>query len=346
MGSALDVNRKELATILAVLNESHRGMAITEISKSVGLNRHSVAKYMEVLVAAGKVDMRSFGRSKIFSISQRVSIAAMLSFSSDMIVTLDRDLRVRYINDRLLEFTGRTREQVFKKNVENFTSTLRTDPPLIPYITSALEGKEGSDDVFYQDGTSGYHFILKALPTVFEDGENGVTLILSDISARVEAEEALQKERGELEVRVKDRTAELEAEMARRISYEKALRESEEKYRNLVENINDMVWEVDENGRFTYVSNAARAILGYEPSDLIGMTIDPALSPADKEPVLKDTRNLLSQPQTYALRDAHLFCKDGREVIIEASGTPVFGTNGKFKGYRGVTRDITARRQA
>jgi PAS domain S-box-containing protein len=187
---------------------------------------------------------------------------------------------------------------------------------------------------------------LKALPTVFEDGENGVTLILGDISARVEAEEALRKERGELEIRVKERTVALESEIDKRISYENALKESEEKYRNLVENINDIVWEVDTHGRFTYVSNAVRAILGYEPSDMIGMTIDPALSPSDKEPVLKHTRNLLSQPQTYALRDAHLFRKDGREVIIEASGTPVFDTHGKFKGYRGVTRDITARRQA
>jgi PAS domain S-box-containing protein len=342
----MEANRKELSLIRDTLNEYHRGMTIMEISKAVGMNRHSVAKYLEVLVASGQVDMRSFGRSKIFSISQRVSIAAMLSFSSDMIATLDRDLRIRYINDRFLEFTGLTLEQVFKKNVENFLHSLPTVPPLMPYITTALAGKEGSGDVFYKDGTSGYHFILKALPTVFEDGENGVTVILSDISARVEAEEALRKERGELEIRVKERTVELETEIEKRISYENALKESEEKYRNLVENINDIVWEVDTHGRFTYVSNAVRAILGYEPSDMIGMTIDPALSPSDKEPVLKHTRNLLSQPQTYALRDAHLFHKDGREVIIEASGTPVFDTHGKFKGYRGVTRDITARRQA
>jgi PAS domain S-box-containing protein len=346
VGNRLDVNRKELLTILDALSESHRGMTIIEISKAIGMNRHSVAKYLEVLVAAGHVDMRSFGPSKIFSVSQRVPISAMLSFSSDMIVTLDKDLRVRFVNDKLLEFTGLGREQVLRKNIEKFAHSIQTVPPLLPYIRSALEGNEASVDVFYRAGTNGYYFIVKALPTIFEDGEQGATMIMSDITARVEAREALRKERGELEIRVKERTAELEEEIAKRISYENALKESEEKYRSLVENINDMVWEVDESGKFTYVSSGVRDMLGYEPSEVIGMTIEGSLSPPDKEHVLDDTRHLLSKPQSYVMRDARIIHKDGHEVIIEANGTPVFDVNGNFKGYRGVTRDITARRRA
>ncbi len=62
----MDANRKELSLIRDALNEYQRGMTIMEISKAVGMNRHSVAKYLEVLVASGQVDMRSFGRSRLF----------------------------------------------------------------------------------------------------------------------------------------------------------------------------------------------------------------------------------------------------------------------------------------
>jgi PAS domain S-box-containing protein len=342
----MDANRKELSTILDALNESRRGMTIMEISKAVGLNRHSVAKYMEVLVAAGQVDMRSFGPSKIFSVSHRVPISAMLSLSSDLIVTLDRDLRVRYVNDRFLEFTGLGPDEVLRKNIGNFSHALRTEPSLIPYATEALAGKEGTVDVFYPRGTKGYHFILKATPTVFEDGGNGVTLIMSDITARVEAEEALRKERGELEIRVKERTAELEAEIAKRISYENALRESEEKYRNLVENINDTIWEVDAEGRFTYLSPSVVDILGYEPRELIGKTMDQFLTPSTREATIAQIAESLAEPESLKMREATYLHKDGHEVAVEVNGKLLFDKAGHFRGFHGVTRDVTVRKRA
>ncbi|HEY3273777.1 MAG TPA: PAS domain S-box protein [Methanocella sp.] len=341
----MDANRKELSTIMDALGERHGGMTIMEISKAVGLNRHSVAKYMEVLVAAGQVDMRSFGPSKIFSVSRRVPIAAMLSLSSDLIVTLDRDLRARYVNDRFLEFTGLGPEEVLRKNIQNFSHSLRTDPPLMPYVTAAMEGIEGTVDVFYPRGTKGNHFILKVIPLVFEDGEKGVTLIMSDITARVEAEEALRKERGELEVRVKERTAELEAEIAKRIAYENALKESEENYRNLAENINDVAWEIDTEGRFTYISPKIRDTMGYEPAEFIGKTIVAFLAPAHEREVTKDFGRVFTRPEPYSLQETHVLHKDGHEVIVEANAIVVYDGQGRFKGYRGIIRDITARKR-
>lgn len=342
----MDANRKELSTIMDALNVSQRGMTIMEISKAVGLNRHSVAKYLEVLVAAGQVDMRSFGPSKIFSVSQRVPIAAMLSFSSDLIITLDRDLRARYVNDRFLAFMGLSREEVLKKNVQNFSRSLRTVPPLMPYITSALAGNEGSVDVYLPGESGGYHFILKALPTIFEDGENGATLILSDITARVKAEEALRAERGELEVRVKERTAELEDEIVKRISYENALRESEEKYRNLVESISDVAWEIDTEGRFTYISPKIRDMMGYEPSEFIGKTIVAFLAPLHSNEIVADFDQIFSKPEPYSLQETHVLHKDGHEVVVEANAIVLNDGEGNFTGYRGIIRDVTSRKRA
>src|SRR5262245_14447760 len=92
-----------------------------------------------------------------------------------------------------------------------------------------------------------------------------------------QAEQALQAYQQHLEVMVQERTAELAAanqllqrEVDERQRTEAALRDSEERYRHLVENINDVIYATDAQGVLTYVSPAIEAQSGYTPAELIG----------------------------------------------------------------------------
>ena len=66
-----------------------------------------------------------------------------------------------------------------------------------------------------------------------------------------------------------------------------AVRDSEEKYRTLVEEISDLVWEIDKNGIYTYVSPKVREMLGYEPEELIGKSPF-AIMPPDEAELMAD----------------------------------------------------------
>ncbi|MDE3246182.1 MAG: PAS domain S-box protein, partial [Acidobacteriota bacterium] len=121
---------------------------------------------------------------------------------------------------------------------------------------------------------------------------------------------------------------------------------NESKFRDLVETTSDWVWEVDEKGAYTYCSPRMRDLLGYEPQELIGK------SPFDLMPAAEAARVSAIFAQFVAdrmplvgLENINL-CKDGREVILETSGIPVFDAQGVFKGYRGIDRDITERKRA
>jgi PAS domain S-box-containing protein len=125
-----------------------------------------------------------------------------------------------------------------------------------------------------------------------------------------------------------------------------ALRESEERHRTLVETVSDWVWEVDENVAYTFVSPKVRDLLGYEPGEILGKTpFD--LMPADEALRVKEIFGtfVAKRDPFPAIENTNLH-KDGHLVVLETSGVPFFDGNGTFRGYRGVDREIGARKQA
>ena len=127
---------------------------------------------------------------------------------------------------------------------------------------------------------------------------------------------------------------------------ELAVRRSEEKYRNLVEATTDYIWECDENVRYIYVSPAARAMLGYEPEEIVGKTPFDFMSAAEAARARCELRPIVAARQTFSQLENSLLRKDGAPIVIETSGVPIFDQNGVFIGYRGIDRDISARNEA
>ena len=127
---------------------------------------------------------------------------------------------------------------------------------------------------------------------------------------------------------------------------EEALRESEERFRSLVETSSDWIWEVDKKGVYTYVSPRIKSILGYKPEEVLGKTpFD--LMPAEEAKRVGDAFSLIiaSQESFSALENTNLH-KDGHPVVMETSGVPFLNADGTFGGYHGIDRDITERKRA
>lgn len=127
---------------------------------------------------------------------------------------------------------------------------------------------------------------------------------------------------------------------------ELALRESQARFQGLIETFRDWAWEVDAQWRYTYVGPQARSILGYSPDELIGRTPFELMPPEEAARVqrLAEAARIASQP-IVALENINQH-KSGRQVVLESSGQPFFDVEGRFRGYRGVDREITDRKQA
>jgi PAS domain S-box-containing protein len=124
------------------------------------------------------------------------------------------------------------------------------------------------------------------------------------------------------------------------------LLESMLKYQNLVESTTDWVWEVDEAGRYTYVSPRIKDLLGYEPEEIMHKTPFDLMPPEEAKRIKQVFITAVTQQEPiHSLENINLH-KDGHPVVLETSGTPIFDTKGIFCGYRGIDRNITKRKEA
>ncbi len=132
--------------------------------------------------------------------------------------------------------------------------------------------------------------------------------------------------------------------LADRERAETALIESEERYRELVENANDIVFTLDLQGLMTSVNKAVELATGFSQTELVGMNMSEFLTPESTATARRMTENKLAgEPRTNYEVDVRT--KDGRSLTLEISSRLLI-RNGEPIGVQGVARDITTRRRA
>jgi PAS domain S-box-containing protein len=119
---------------------------------------------------------------------------------------------------------------------------------------------------------------------------------------------------------------------------ERLLRQSEEQYRELVENVNEVIYTLDEQGVVTYISQAIEPLAGYLPSELLGASLFGIIDPEDFDRGWKGLGfEGLSSMGPIELR---MVTRKAGTIWIRTHGRPIRGAEG-FRGVRGVFTDIT-----
>jgi PAS domain S-box-containing protein len=122
---------------------------------------------------------------------------------------------------------------------------------------------------------------------------------------------------------------------------ESAVREGRERYQDLVEKIHDLVWETDSEAFFTYVSPRIRGLLGYDPDEVVGKNVFDLMPESEARRVRELAAPILAGRLPFEHVETTVPHKNGAHVDFTTSGAPSFGADGSFRGWRGVSRDIT-----
>jgi PAS domain S-box-containing protein len=127
---------------------------------------------------------------------------------------------------------------------------------------------------------------------------------------------------------------------------EEALRQSEEKYRTILEEMGDGYFETDLAGNLTFVNDAMIRILGYSKEEMIGMNFRALRPEEEAKAVFKAYNRMYRTGEPLRNLFTEIICKDGRHIFAETSAFPIRNDKGEIIGFRGIRRDITEHKQA
>ena len=232
--------------------------------------------------------------------------------SFDAIVTLDPSGRVTYASPAAERISGRRLKDILGKPFDDLVHESEI-PTAIDAIAEAMKRRfvDGLQiEMLRGDGSS--VTVEVNATSIIRDGEVvGVEGIFRDMTERKTAEEAL--------------------------------RESEEKYKNFVNNSNDIICTADESGSWTFLSPSVKRILGYRPEQMVGRSAFDFLFPEDVEPTREAHESVVREGKSFQGYKNRWISKDGRTVTLAWNVVALRDERGKIIGTQGVGRDITER---
>lgn len=217
-----------------------------------------------------------------------------------------------YVNDAFVSMFGYdSREEVLNTDPQDFYTDQDHRWELVEKLRR--EGSLVNEEVLFRRKDGSTFYALENSTLMEEQGQIYIDAVINDINERKQAEEAL--------------------------------RQSEEKYRSILENIEDGYFETDLAGNFTFINPVVERMLGYSEEELMGMNNMEYMDAENAELVYRAFNEVYNTGESKKAFDWELSSKDGRKISVEASFNLMKDANGQPIGFRGVVRDITDRKE-
>ena len=268
----------------------------------------------------------------------------------------DRGGKLNYVSPSVKNVLGydsaEIRETTFQPHV--------TDAPINELLTSsyqaALAGQPPEHhecELRHADGTTR---ILEYLDVPVRDDDGQVVAvegIARDVTARRRAEDALQKAKDELEKRVEERTADLKQlnldlweEVKTRVQAEEEIRESEIRFRSVVEDQTEFIVRWLPDGTRTFVNSSYCRFFGKPSDELIGTSFFPLISNEEDRQHVREATQALTPENPIASHTHRVTRPDGSIGWTEWNDRAFFDEQGGIIAYQSVGRNVTEQREA
>ncbi len=295
--------------IKETLRNNPRGMTVADVAKKIGMNSQSTGRHLDVLAAAGHVDVRTFGRSKVYYLSQRVPMMAMMNLSPNMILVLDKELRIVNLNQTFLDFTNTRRADILNKGFGDISFPLVFTPDITPFAARALDGERSQIEANYNLGPDKQYFVIKFIPMILSNGEKSVTMIFENITER----KKIEAERSFLAA--------------------------------IVESSDDAIIGKTLDGIVTSWNKSAERIYGYTAAEMIGQNIS-ILMPPDRPNEIPDILRRIRQGERIKHYETERIRKDGKIITVSLTVSPIFDKDGNVRGASTIAFEAAGRKKA
>ncbi len=301
-----------------------------------------------VLVTIRDIDERKENETALKKLSQAVEQSPVMVCITDLTGIIE------YANPKTLELTGYSLEELIGKNSNMLNSGEQSKNEYRILWETIKSGKQWNGE-FHNKKKTGELFWSGASLTPMFDLSGKMTHYLSvqqDITERKVAEQEIRELTANLEIKVKERTAELkeaienlEKDVEARRRSEQAVLESELKHTTMISNISDVIGIMGVDGVMKYKSPNIEKYFGWQPNDLIGTIGWLTVHPDDLERLQAELVDLLQTEASSKTVEYRYKCKDGSYKPIELTASNLVN-NAVINGILLNYHDITERKRA
>src|SRR5215204_2647188 len=277
----------------------------------------------------------------------RLSVAAVTDYA---IFILDPDRKVASWNEGAHRIKGYHQQEILGRHFSVFypeEDLKRSKPERELEIAQEMGTYEEEGWRVRKDGS---RFWASVLITALWDeagGLRGFAKVTRDITERKRAEEEIRQLNKNLENRVEERTSQLEAAVAELESHQRELRQSEERFRILVEGVSDYaIFMLSPDGRIVSWNEGAERIQGYEVSEVLSEHFSVFYTEEDVDRGLPGEELRVAAIEGRFEEEGRRVRKDGTLFQADVVITALRDEVGDLRGFSQVTRDITARKEA
>jgi PAS domain S-box-containing protein len=284
----MDDQKKQIITVLSL---EKRPVSISEIAKKSGLNRHAVARNLDVLEILGKVRKIQKGKAKRFILVTYLPVSGLIDISSDLIVIINPNLEIQYLNNAICQYFSLSPLRIIGKQLS---------PGTIPLISN--------QDLLHELEDYSFEKVLKKIYRTeqgkwFEITIIGINLISSQKLIAINA-----------------------TDISDRMVKEEQMKESDRFFRLLFETTRYSLTKIDPvTFLHRYVSPSVISILGYSPEEFQQIPFYEILDQSQVEEVKRTTATRLAEFQknpkegVFYTDEFQLITKNGSRIWIEST---------------------------
>ena len=256
-------------------------------------------------------------------------LADIIEFLPDATLAIDREGRIIAWNKAIEEMTGFKAADMLGKGDYEYALPFygKRRPILIDFVSNWDEETEKQYSFIHKFGD----VLVTETDVPFVRGQNrtlwGKAVPLYDGSGQVIG--AIESIR----------------DMTERKAMEEELRKSEEKYRNILENMEEVYFEVDLKGRLTFFNDAACTVTGYSRDELMGKHFKEYTSPETSKRMFADFQEEYFSGERKEIVDYEVITKSGSTRLMQVSSNLLRDQDGTPIGFRALARDVTNRRR-
>ncbi len=294
--------------IKSILTWNPRGMTVSDISVKLKINRNVAAKYLDIMLMAGQVEMQQIGPAKVYYLSSRVPVSAVFEFSSDLIIMIGEDNRIHSVNEQVPLVLDMDRKDLMGKRIAEIDNPFIRSLPVSDMGENESRGGERVTGLSCTLRGEECSFRVKSVPTAFEDGSHGITLIIEDVTARKK--------------------------------YQTMLEISEARYRGIVQSSGEAIIGKTPEGKIVSWNPAAERLFLYPGESILGQTIHLLVPPEEHDRL---DRFLRKAGQGEFVRESgmKMVRKDGTTIDALITISPIRAESGGIVGVSSIIRDIT-----